>query len=164
MGVSALLLGTTVIAAGPQIAHREPMSEVSGGVMWTVGFEVYVGGSWNSSVLSLSDGQERVSWRTQSERLGNGSWASEYFGEVNLPGLALALTIVDFSGDGRLGPGDTLTFVATNGTSFAEGVTYSMMFGPPVQLIHGRYVNVEFEFRDGALHSRISVNWPRYVL
>lgn len=166
-GVSVLLLGTIVLAAEPQIGPREPMSQVEGGVMWIAGFRNLIPLSYNNSAVSLSDGQGLMTWQMHSGLLGNGTWASEGFGEMNLPGLTLALTIVDFSGDGRFGPGDTLVFAVTNGTSFAEDVTYDMRFYWPSDSGHiygGRYVSITFEFHDGNLHSQMSASMPHFIM
>jgi hypothetical protein len=169
--VAALLLGALIAVVDYPVRAHEPLTEVEGGVMWVVDFHLGVPLRWNSSELSVNDSIQSVGWNTQSWSLANKTWASETFGARNLSGVILVLTILDWSGDGRLDPGDSLVITTVNGTSFVDGVTYRILIYDPHRLTHQtdwiikdypRLAAITFEFHNGDLHSRGSVSprWP----
>jgi len=162
---ASLLVVTLVLAVDYPYHGDEPLVEVEGGVMWVVDFSLITYLGWNSSILSVNDSIQSVVWHTQSESLANGTWASEEFGVRDLPGLALVLTVMDWRGDGRHGPGDCLILTTANGTSFADGVTYRIIFSDSHLYWPGprSYVTITFEFRNGDLHSQGQVG-PRGII
>jgi hypothetical protein len=169
--VAALLLGAIIAVVDYPYRTHEPLTEVEGGVMWVV--DSHIGGyfPWNQSELSVNDSIQSVGWYTQSWSLANKTWASETYGARNLSDVILALTILDWSGDGRLDPGDSLIITTLNGTSFVDGVTYRVLVQSPLaptdRSIFGypRLVEITFEFHNGDLHSRVSVvpKWSREI-
>lgn len=163
-GVAGILLTGIVIASGPEIQPREPMIEVEGGVMWVADFRNWMTAPYNSSSVLLVNNAEVLTWTLPSGMLGDGKWASAYVGVSDGAGLALELTIIDFSGDGRMGPGDSLVLTETNGTSFVEDLEYHLYFKWPGSISWARTVLITFEFRNGELHSTMTPAKPGIVL
>jgi hypothetical protein len=163
-GVTAILLVGIVIASGPEVQPREPMIEIEGGVMWVADFRNWLTAPYNGSSVLLVNNAEVMTWILPSGLLGGGRWASEYIGQSDRAGLVLGLTITDFSGDGRMGPGDSLVFTATNGTSFVEDVEYDVYFKWPGSMSYARLVSITFEFHAGELHSTMTPVKPGIVM
>ncbi|MCU0852857.1 MAG: hypothetical protein MUC90_06375 [Thermoplasmata archaeon] len=82
--------------------------------------------------LTLTDGVGSVNWSLQSPLWDywfsptSGCVTPVNLGERNLSGLALELTVIDWSGEGVLTPGDFLVLTPTENASFAEGTVYEI--------------------------------------
>lgn len=157
-----LLMGALVAAAGYPDDSDGPMTEVAGGVMLPYWFAPYLDLSDLSVVLI--EGTDSVEWNTSTIQYTDGVCGAYVLGSRNLSGIILTLTIVDWRGDAALGRGDAVIVTATNGTSFAEGVEYTISmrnsvayFPPPVAM---KFV---FEFREGTLTSERVIP-PIYLL
>jgi len=156
--VILIMVASAIYANSPDRAP-EPLREVEGGILWTVDFSLSIGYKWNVSSLNLSDGTNSVVWITESDSLEKGSWSSVAFETKTFNGMALVLTVTDWNGDGRMDVGDLLTLTTTNQVSFADGVPYTLTFNrhnaswiPPPH-----YVEIYFEFQNGDLESRGSI-------
>jgi hypothetical protein len=115
---------------------REQLVEVNGGVMLVLGQNgmVIPRGCWNGSQLSLADGDAEVSWVLQNESWEQGpegGWNSVSFETMNLSGVLVTPTVVDWTVPGYLSPGDLLVLAAESATqpykSFTEGTEYTLM-------------------------------------
>lgn len=86
---------------------------------------------WSSSILTLGDGTNQVSWDVSSGSWGSGVCTSLSFEERNLSGLTLFPIITDSEGDGHLSVGDYIVFSVNDGESFTKDRTYSAVIRMP---------------------------------
>jgi len=165
--VAAIVLLALVAVVDYPYHGNEPLSKVEGGVMWVVDPSLSIYSKWNRSSLQVNDSVNSVGWSTESESLTNGVWASQDFGFRNLSGLLLELTVIDWNGDGVMYPGDCVLITTINGTSFAEGVEYKILYSYPIAIDMGGFVHrhsvITFEFQNGVLHSHGTVE-PRGLI
>lgn len=156
--VISILIASAIYANFPDRAP-EPLREVEGGILWIVDFSLSTGYEWNVSSLNLSDGTNSVVWITESDSLEKGSWSSVAFETKTFNGMALVLTVTDWNGNGRMDVGDLLTLTTTNQVSFADGVPYTLSFNwhNDSRMSPRHYVDISFEFQNGDLESRGSI-------
>jgi len=153
-----IMVASAIYANSPDRAP-EPLREVEGGILWIVDFSLSTGYEWNVSSLNLSDGTNSVVWITESDSLEKGSWSSVAFETKTFNGMALVLTVTDWNGNGKMDVGDLLTLTTTNQVSFADGVPYTLSFNwhNDSRMSPRHYVDISFEFQNGDLESRGSI-------
>jgi hypothetical protein len=162
--VTFIMVASAIYASFPDRAP-EPLREVEGGILWIVDFSLWTGYEWNVSSLNLSDGTNSVVWITESDSLERGSWSSVAFETKTFNGMALVLTVTDWNGNGRMDVGDLLTLTTTNQVSFADGVHYTLSFYWHNERMSPRhYVYISFEFQNGDLESRGSIEPKGFIM
>lgn len=172
--VATSLVSAGLVSVDGGLYPTDPLLEqVGGGIEIDVNsFAVVAFGlacDWSEHTLRLSDEQASIEWVLASEELSNGSWCAVDFGSRVLGSLVVSLTVIDQSGDGRFGSGDSLVVVAQNGTAFAEDVAYGLEWtetGPPPTIPpSGSYsVSVTFVIYEGSIDSWSMMDVPGFRL
>ncbi len=138
------------------------LTEVTGGVAWELSVEDGSAfGLWSSIDVVLGDGEDSVAWDLSEERLDAGTWVADVLPTMDLGGLNVTLTVIDWSGDGRAMIGDSIMLTASGGGSFEDGRTYTVFVVKGVVTDDGGYICwsgmiVAFLFHDGCVDSWIT--------
>jgi hypothetical protein len=185
-GVTIVLLATIVLASGLATGSRTSMSVVPGGVTWTADSRNYVKFPYRDTSISLYENNGNLLlWVLYPKNLTDGKWSYEELGTPSRAwaggtwwshdqltsrwiGVLPACTIIDISGDGALGPGDSIMLTTTNGASFEEGVNYTLVLTYPYGLSGTsiwtpKTVTVTFEISDGRVSSTMVPARPGYL-
>lgn len=123
---------------------------------------------WTSLTnVTLSDNVNSVNWSFSSpiwdfwhrDVWSRYSLTPVAFEERNLSGLAVEPTLIDWSGEGRISPGDLLVLTPLNGSSFEEGVLYRLVMKDEFHALDLGHTTIiiTFEFDEGDIVSGLEV-------
>ncbi len=87
---------------------------------------MFWGEAWNHSELSVSEGEDSVTWNLTRDGWGQGTWSAVALEPQDLGETRVRPMIVDWSGDNRMSLGDYVVLTAVNGTALHEDVEYTM--------------------------------------
>ena len=110
---------------------------------------------WARTELRMSDDHNTVEWALESDDLdwyfSGDDWTPPVLEAKNLSELSVVPEITDYGGEGVVTHGDSITLTPINGTSFAEGVEYSVVVSEIRYVMDVGYRNlyVHFELVDG---------------
>jgi hypothetical protein len=161
--VVAVVMGAAYVAvANYPYEDPQPLTQIEGGVAWSISSSMFAGGS--SLKYVLNDSIDSVSWnwtRVQSDDL---TWGSYDLGNRSLGSLNVSLTFIDWDGNGYPSVGDAVTLVAGGAYGFSEDTVYRLSPRPNVSI---RWLDIiskpsygiteiSFRFHDGSLESWVS--------
>ncbi len=124
-----------LIAFSTTLLHGDdgPVSKVGEGVLLSFG-ELRGGGNWDNSMIRVSDGVIQVQWNLTSDVWEERTWTAVSFEPMDLGGIDLRLTVVDWGGDGYRTLGDQVVLAPINGTAFENDVPYAISISCPREI------------------------------
>ena len=118
---------------------------------------------WARTELRMSDEHGSVEWALESDDLdwyySAGDWTPPVLETKDLSELSVVPEITDYGSEGLVTHGDSITLTPMNGTSFAEGVEYSVVVSEIRYVTDVVYRNlyVHFELADGEILYELEV-------